>query len=208
MSKIRLKFVGLWNLFLLYFIPESDLLNMDQTNTDRLLECKGTTVEDKKVNILDDQILQMTVLCFQDEHVLAQLHSGTVGYFHLNKWRKMYSQVSRNYQRMALTVIISCRWYWSSTLKSIFSLLSIHLHSIVSATWNEIIVRWILWDWSLGNCRMFNGLECDQTSNDDTSLTGTIFLLTQSWTAGPSPGFLEPVFSFVMERERARAFRR
>ena len=77
-------------MFLLYFIPESDLFNMDQTNTDRLLECKGTTVEDKKVNILDDQILQMTVLCFQDEHVLAQLHSGAVGYFHLNKWRKIY----------------------------------------------------------------------------------------------------------------------
>ena len=55
---------------------------------------------------------------------------------------------------------------------------------------------------------MFNGLECEQTNNDDTSLTGTIFLLTQAWTAGPSPGFLEPVFSFVMERERARAFRR
>ena len=55
---------------------------------------------------------------------------------------------------------------------------------------------------------MFNGLECEQTSIDDTFLTGTIFLLTQTGSAGQSLQSIQPVSMIVIEIERARPFRR
>lgn len=55
---------------------------------------------------------------------------------------------------------------------------------------------------------MFNGLECEQTNNDDTFLTRTIFLLTQTGSAGQSLQSSQPVSMIVIEKERARPFRR